>query len=178
MDGALEVLARVDMAKAEPNQTRWAYAEWKQLVKRQFGDRDVTVYSQGMGRAAALVPRDSGTLGGRGGPGDALASRQGRLGAQPPGPAAPERRCVMVVAHTTVDIPTLKARHPLGDTVEAIGVHLRGRGRVRQGVCPFHDEAEGSFTVYGDSERFYFFGCGRRRRRARLHPAGRLPDPA
>ena len=37
---------------------------------------------------------------------------------------------------------------------------LRGRGRVRQGVCPFHDEAEGSFTVYADSERFYCFGCG------------------
>ena len=66
----------------------------------------------------------------------------------------------MVVAHTTVDIPALKARHPLGDTVEASGVRLRGRGRVRQGVCPFHDEVEGSFTVYGDSERFYCFGCG------------------
>ena len=61
---------------------------------------------------------------------------------------------------TSVDIPTLKARHPLGDTVEAAGVKLRGRGRVRQGVCPFHDEAEGSFTVYADSERFYCFGCG------------------
>ena len=60
----------------------------------------------------------------------------------------------------TVDIAALKARHPLGDTVEASGVRLRGRGRVRQGVCPFHDEAEGSFTVYGDSERFYCFGCG------------------
>ena len=59
-----------------------------------------------------------------------------------------------------VDIPSLKARHPLGDTVEAAGVRLRGRGRVRQGVCPFHDEAEGSFTVYADSERFYCFGCG------------------
>ena len=59
-----------------------------------------------------------------------------------------------------VDIPALKARHPLGDTVEASGVRLRGRGRVRQGVCPFHDEAEGSFTVYADSERFYCFGCG------------------
>ena len=59
-----------------------------------------------------------------------------------------------------VDIPALKARHPLGDTVEASGVGLRGRGRVRQGVCPFHDEAEGSFTVYADSERFYCFGCG------------------
>ena len=64
----------------------------------------------------------------------------------------------MVAAN--VDIPALKARHPLGDTVEASGVRLRGRGRVRQGVCPFHEEAEGSFTVYGDSERWYCFGCG------------------
>ena len=65
----------------------------------------------------------------------------------------------MVVTSAPVDIPALKARHPLGDTVEAAGVRLRGRGRVRQGVCPFHDEAEGSFTVYADSERFYCFGC-------------------
>ena len=42
----------------------------------------------------------------------------------------------MIVANAPVDIPALKARHPLGD------------------------EAEGSFTVYGDSERFYCFGCG------------------
>ena len=39
-------------------------------------------------------------------------------------------------------------------------MRLKGRGRVRQGVCPFHDEGEGSFTVYGDTERFYCFGCG------------------
>ena len=64
----------------------------------------------------------------------------------------------MVAANA--DIPALKARHPLGDTVEAAGVRLRGRGRVRQGVCPFHVEAEGSFTVYADSQRFYCFGCG------------------
>ena len=60
----------------------------------------------------------------------------------------------------SVDIPTLKARHPLGDVVEASGVRLMGRGRVRQGVCPFHDEAEGSFTVYEDSQKFWCFGCG------------------
>ncbi len=60
----------------------------------------------------------------------------------------------------SVDIPALKARHDLGDMVEAAGVRLRGRGRVRQGVCPFHDESEGSFTVYSDSERWYCFGCG------------------
>ena len=66
----------------------------------------------------------------------------------------------MVVANAPVDIPALKSRHPLGDVVEAAGVQLRGRGRVRQGVCPFHEEAEGSFTVYADTERFYCFGCG------------------
>ena len=66
----------------------------------------------------------------------------------------------MVVAKATVDIAELKARHPLGDAVEAAGVVLRGKGRVRQGVCPFHQEAEGSFTVYADTEKFYCFGCG------------------
>ena len=66
----------------------------------------------------------------------------------------------MVVATAPVDLAALKARHPLGDVVEASGVALRGRGRVRQGVCPFHAEAEGSFTVYADSERWYCFGCG------------------
>ena len=66
----------------------------------------------------------------------------------------------MVVANSTVDLQELKARHPLGHTVEAAGVALRGKGRVRQGVCPFHQEAEGSFTVYADTEKFYCFGCG------------------
>lgn len=67
----------------------------------------------------------------------------------------------MVIATTDkVDITELKARHPLGDAVEAAGIVLHGRGRVRQGVCPFHEEAEGSFTVYGDSQRYYCFGCG------------------
>lgn len=50
----------------------------------------------------------------------------------------------MLTTHATIDIPALKARHPLGDTVEAAGIRLRGQGRVRQGLCPFHQEAEGS----------------------------------
>ena len=68
----------------------------------------------------------------------------------------------MVVANASADIANLKARNPLGDAVEAAGVALRGKGRVRQGVCPFHEEVEGSFTVYSDSEKFYCFGCGAR----------------
>ena len=59
-----------------------------------------------------------------------------------------------------VDIPALKAVHPLGEFVEASGVELRGTGRVRQGLCPFHEETEGSFTVYSDTERWFCFGCG------------------
>ena len=64
----------------------------------------------------------------------------------------------MVAAN--VDIAALKARHPLAEVVEAAGVKLTGRGRVKQAICPFHEEAEGSFTAYGDSERWYCFGCG------------------
>ena len=62
LDGVLAVFAGMDMAKATPREARWAYTEWKHLVKRRFGDRDVTVYRQGAGRAAALVPRSDGTL--------------------------------------------------------------------------------------------------------------------
>ena len=66
----------------------------------------------------------------------------------------------MTAGYAPVDLAALKERHPLGEVVEAAGVRLRGRGRVRQGVCPFHEEVEGSFTVYADSQRWYCFGCG------------------
>ena len=66
----------------------------------------------------------------------------------------------MTAAHVNVDIAALKRRHPLGGVVEGAGVELRGRGRVRQGLCPFHEETEGSFTVYADTQRWYCFGCG------------------
>ena len=63
VDSALEVLGGVDAGKATPREARWAFSEWKQLVRRRFGRRDVLVYSQGTGRAAALVPtEDVGTL--------------------------------------------------------------------------------------------------------------------
>ena len=66
----------------------------------------------------------------------------------------------MVLAPARVDIPVLKARHSLGAVVEESGVRLLGRGRVRQGVCPFHQEGERSFTVYGDRKRFDCCGAG------------------
>ena len=60
VDGALAVLAGMDTTKAEAHQARWAYAEWTDLVKRRFGDRDALVYSQGAGQAAALVLAGNG----------------------------------------------------------------------------------------------------------------------
>ena len=66
----------------------------------------------------------------------------------------------MIATTNAVDIPALKRRYLLGDVVEFSGVKLVGRGRVRQGVCPFHEETAGSFTVYADSQRWYCFGCG------------------
>ena len=63
IDTALAVLAGMDVAKAETREARWAFSEWTDLVRRRFGDRDVMVYSQGTGRAAALAPHgDGGTL--------------------------------------------------------------------------------------------------------------------
>ena len=52
----------MNTANAETSEARWAYAEWLDLVKRRFGDKELVVYSQGTGRAAALCPKDDGTL--------------------------------------------------------------------------------------------------------------------
>ena len=62
VDTALEVLGGVDPAKATTREVRWAFSEWKALVKRRFGGGDASLYTQGAGRAAALVPQGNGTL--------------------------------------------------------------------------------------------------------------------
>ena len=62
MDTALAVLGSVNVAQATPRETRWAFSEWKQMVRRRFGDRGAVLYSQGAGRAAALVPQGDGGM--------------------------------------------------------------------------------------------------------------------
>ena len=62
VDGGLAVLAGMEMRNAETRLARWAFSEWKELVKRRFAGRDAVLYSQGTGRAAALVPNGGGTL--------------------------------------------------------------------------------------------------------------------
>ncbi len=62
VDGALAALGSANVAQATPREARWAFSEWKALVKRRFGDRGALLYTQGTGRASALVPHGNGTL--------------------------------------------------------------------------------------------------------------------
>ncbi len=81
VDGALAVLAELDMSRVEQHEARWAFTEWRNLVQRQSGGYGVLLYSQGTGRAAALVPTGDGTLevvavlGMRWRPGEAFSTR-------------------------------------------------------------------------------------------------------
>ena len=60
VDGALAALRNVNVGRATHREVRWAFSEWKGLVRRRFGDRDAVLYSQGEGRVAALVPQGNG----------------------------------------------------------------------------------------------------------------------
>ncbi len=62
VDGALAALGSMNVATATPKEARWAFSEWKQMVRRRFEDRGAVLYSQGTGRASALVPHGDGTL--------------------------------------------------------------------------------------------------------------------
>ena len=62
LDDALLTLADVDAARASMDQRRWLYNEWLDLVRRRFGKRQVLVYTQGDGRAAALEQVGRGDL--------------------------------------------------------------------------------------------------------------------
>ena len=95
IDGDLAVFAGLDMGKATPGEVRWAFSEWKSLVKRRFGVRAPAVYSQGVGRAAALIPTGHGgmlevvsALGIRWRPGKVVSARSLR-GLRPLGGACP-----------------------------------------------------------------------------------------
>ena len=60
LEGALQTLACADLTASEAQQTRWVFTEWKHLIKRRFGQLNPLLYSQAMGRAAALVPHNGG----------------------------------------------------------------------------------------------------------------------
>ena len=62
LDDALLTLADADAGYATLEQKRWLYNEWLDLVRRRYGWRQVHVYTQGDGRAAALEQVTRGDL--------------------------------------------------------------------------------------------------------------------
>ncbi len=63
LDGALALLAGVDLKRATDREARWAYAEWLDIARRRFADREgAAVYSPATGRAAVLAPHPGGAL--------------------------------------------------------------------------------------------------------------------
>ena len=67
----------------------------------------------------------------------------------------------MGVANATVDLAALKSRYPLNDVVEGCGRAIEGKGESPPGrLSPSTRRTEGIFTAYGDSQRYYCFGCG------------------
>lgn len=49
------------------------------------------------------------------------------------------------------------------DIIELVGeyVELKRQGRLAKALCPFHSEKTASFTVYGDTQSYFCFGCGK-----------------
>ncbi len=62
LDDALLTLADADASHAALHQRRWLYNEWLELVRRRFGLRQIVVYTQGDGHAAALEQVAQGDL--------------------------------------------------------------------------------------------------------------------
>ena len=63
LDGALALLAGVDLKQASEQEARWAYGEWLGIARQRFAGRDgALVYSPGTGRAAVLAPHPGGAL--------------------------------------------------------------------------------------------------------------------
>ena len=53
----------------------------------------------------------------------------------------------------------VNSRTDIGDLISSY-VQLKPRGNRMVGLCPFHNEKTGSFTVFLDTNSYYCFGCG------------------
>lgn len=54
----------------------------------------------------------------------------------------------------------LRSRNDITDVVSEYVTLGKKQGRIRKGLCPFHNEKTPSFAVYEDTQSFYCFGCG------------------
>ena len=70
-----------------------------------------------------------------------------------------------MVTATLTKLGHIARTRDLADVVESYGIKLDGfPGKlVRQAICPLSDhDTDASFTVYGDSQRYFCFGCDAR----------------
>lgn len=54
----------------------------------------------------------------------------------------------------------IRSRNDITDVVSEYVTLGKKQGRIRKGLCPFHNEKTPSFAVYEDTQSFYCFGCG------------------
>ena len=57
-------------------------------------------------------------------------------------------------------IDEIKRRNDLAEVVTEHGIELKRRGKTLFGLCPFHQEKTGSFSVTREVGLFHCFGCG------------------
>lgn len=56
-------------------------------------------------------------------------------------------------------VEEVRSRNDIVDVISEY-VHLQKKGSAHFGLCPFHNEKTGSFSVSGSKQMFYCFGCG------------------
>lgn len=71
-------------------------------------------------------------------------------------------RCYRDNKDMTILPETIDKIKTAADIVEVIGrsIQLKKNGKDHFGLCPFHSEKSGSFSVSPDKQMFYCFGCG------------------
>lgn len=57
------------------------------------------------------------------------------------------------------DAEQIRARYRISDIAARFGAQLKPDGAEWRGCCCFHQERTPSFTVYGNPQKFYCFGC-------------------
>src|SRR5690606_6253979 len=57
------------------------------------------------------------------------------------------------------DTAAIRRAHPIVETIAGAGIELRRAGRRYVSRCPFHRDAEPSFTVYPETASWYCYGC-------------------
>ncbi len=109
LDGALQTLAGAAPVSAAPQQTRWAFTEWKQLVSRRFGHPGPLGLQPGSRQGRRPGAPQRRLAGGDRRVGNVLESGQACIPTQPEGPEAPR---IKHGAGSGDGLPLIRGSHP------------------------------------------------------------------